>query len=255
MPPVARKNGQEEWQSHMPLSLRLNRVLLCVFTTLWTLAYYVAYFRNPVYLVLVAIAVALDLVRLSPDVSSRVYTRIVSARITMLAAIAALFVAHCWVVVSGILPQVAFGGPYDHFSIAILAVSTPYAAAIYGMESAGALASYLIIAYYGIQSSAANATSVIEETDQALAQTNSRRELRKLLGFIVLLYALQMSAAIVSIHNGIPRVYEYHPQSNPIQLALFSATPVFFAFGMKVWLREVRAFLKRVNSIISGGGP
>lgn len=222
--------------------MKVNQILSIFFISLWAVAFHIAYFKNHIYFVFIAIALAIDLVRLSSEASTRLYAQIVANRLNILAATAALFCLQCWLVLSDAFPQIAFEGPYEHYRIALESVSTVYAALIYVLESSGAVIGALIIGYYGIQLSATQAVSFFQETNRILAKIDPRKESRKLLAFFVSLYAFQVSVAIIAIRNALPRVYEYHPQNNPIQLALFSSVPVFFALGMKAWLREVMVY-------------
>jgi hypothetical protein len=238
-----------------PLSLRLNVVLLRAFVTIWSIAYYIVYFRNPAYLAFIAFALAVDFARLSPDISTGILHQFKSRKLAFASLISVLFAGQCWLVLFYHSPSIAFLGPYDHFRVAIRSTSAIYAAAIYILESAGAAGAWLIIVYFGIRSASVEDVAGLQETEAALKRVRPRKEISKLLWFFLALYALQIALVFATIRNGVPRPHEYHPQTNPIQLALFTATPVFFAYGMKTWLREVLVFANRARSEIDALKP
>ncbi|HEU4662371.1 MAG TPA: hypothetical protein VFS63_17090 [Pseudolabrys sp.] len=241
MPRTTGAIEQAKRRPSIPLSLRANHALLVVFTTLWTVAYYVVYFRNPAYLWLIAIAIALDAVRLSPTASSRLYAIIVANRYAILGAIAALFTLHCWLVVSDTFPEVAFGLPYDHYRTVLETVSKFHAAIIYCLEAAGALASFLIIADCGIRYAALPPP---ERTNKILEKINSRTEIHRLIISFPVFYALQLSVVFIKIGDRFhPSIYDYRPEQDPYQLLMFFASPIFFALVMKYWLQEVTRYL------------
>jgi hypothetical protein len=233
----------------MPLSLKLNRALLFVFTTLWAVAYYVVYFRNPVYLWVIVVAVALDATRLSPTASSRLYAIFTANKHAIFAVIAGLFALHCWLVVSDKLPEIAFGLPYDHYRTVLETVSKIHAAIIYCLEAAGAVASFVIIAFNGIQMATAQTSSFLDQTNRLLKKVSPRAGMRKLIWLFVGAYTLQLSVGIITVRiHGRAGPYDYHPEWDPFDLAMFVASPIFFALGVKYWLRAVVAYLKQVES-------
>jgi hypothetical protein len=231
------------------LALRVSEALLIGFTTAWAVAYYIAYFRSPIYLLLIATAIAIDCARLSSSLSSRIFRQIRLRKAELAFIVVCLFALQCWAVLSGELPELAFVGPYKHFLAASPAVSMVYAASIYVSESAGALIALLIIIYYGIRLASSDSESILQEAERRLRVVERDKEISKLPLFFLLVYALQISVVAISVQTN-PGALGYHPQTNPFELALFAAAPALIAVGMRAWSREVTTFLRLSNSTV-----